>query len=226
MGTDGFRPVETKKAVPEAKAPQDVVQQTFRLNNVGQQNDVNEIVTAIRNSLSPYAKVYPVMSQNALIVQASPDQMVLAKKLLNDLDQPKNTYRLTYTITEIDGGKRIGVQHFAMIVVGGQRTVLKQGSKVPIVTGTSQTNTTQNTVTYIDVGMNFDATLDEFINGVRLRTKVEQLSVAEERSGVGAQDPVIRQTSLEGTSFLSVGKPLILGSVDVPGSTRIWMLRW
>ena len=35
----------------------------------------------------------------------------------------------------MDGGKRIGTQHFAMIVVTGQRTVLKQGSKVPIVTG-------------------------------------------------------------------------------------------
>ena len=75
-------------------------------------------------------------------------------------------------------------------------------------------------MTYIDVGLNFDATLDEFANGVRLRTKVDQSSVAEERSGVGPQDPVVRQTSLEGTSFLTPGKPLVLGSLDIPGSTR------
>ncbi len=30
----------------------------------------------------------------------------------------------------------------------------------------------------------------------------------------------IRQSVLEGTSFLTTGKPLVLGSFDIPGSTR------
>jgi hypothetical protein len=55
---------------------------------------------------------------------------------------------------------------------------------------------------------------------VRLRTKLVQSGIAEERSGIGAQDPIIRQTTLEGTSTLVQGKPLVLGSLDVPGSTR------
>ena len=98
---------------------------------------------------------------------------------------------------------------------------MKQGSKVPIVTGsTTEGNSTQSQVTYLDVGLNFDATLDESVNGVRLKTKVEQMSLAEERSGVGLQDPVIRQTTVEGTSILTEGKPLILGSIDIPGTTR------
>jgi hypothetical protein len=37
---------------------------------------------------------------------------------------------------------------------------------------------------------------------------------------LGGQDAVIRQTVLEGTSFLNPGKAMMLGSVDVPGSTR------
>jgi type II secretory pathway component GspD/PulD (secretin) len=195
---------------------------TFYLTNVYQASDAVELTTALRNLLDPHDKIYLVPSQNAIFVQGSPDQIELARKLLNDLDRPKKTYRLTYTITEMDDGKRVGAQHFAMIVVTGQRTVLKQGSKVPIVTASYSPGTpTQKTeVTYLDVGMNFDATLDEFVNGVRLRTKVEQTNVAEEKSGVGLEDPVIRQSLLEGTSFLSLGKPLILGSVDVPGSTR------
>ncbi len=68
--------------------------------------------------------------------------------------------------------------------------------------------------------MNFDATMEELANGARLRSKVEQLSMAEQTSGVGLQDPIIRQSSLEGTSFLTLGKPLVLGSIDIPGSTR------
>jgi hypothetical protein len=34
---------------------------------------------------------------------------------------------------------------------------------------------------------------------------------------VGEQDPIVRQTVLEGTSFLTLGTPLMLGSVDIPG---------
>jgi type II secretory pathway component GspD/PulD (secretin) len=109
-----------------------------------------------------------------------------------------------------------------MIVVSGERTTLKQGSKVPVVTGTYDNGKsgTQTQMTFIDVGLNFDVSLDESVNGVRLRSKVEQSSVAEQPSGVGAQDPIIRQTVLAGTSFLTPGKPLVLGSLDIPGSTR------
>ena len=209
-------------ATTPAKPEPNTVLQTFYLNNVSQQSDAIEALTVLRNMLDPRVKIYPVTNQNAIMIRATPDQLALAQKLLNDLDRPKRTYRLTYTMTEMDSGKRIGVQHFAMIVVAGQRTLLKQGSKVPVSTGSphSDGSAPQNQVQYLDVGMNFDAQLDESMNGVRLRSKVEQSSVAEERSGLGLQDPVIRQTMLEGTSFLTAGKPLMLGSVDVPGSTR------
>jgi type II secretory pathway component GspD/PulD (secretin) len=197
--------------------------QAFYLATSSQQNDANEVVNAIRNLLPPDVKTYLVPSQNAIVVRATPDQLVLMQKIINDLDRPKKAYRLIYTITELDGDKRVGTQHFAMIVAAGQRTVLKQGSKVPIATGSySATGSSgaQMQFTYTDVGMNFDATLDEFANGVRLRTKVEQLTVAEQTSSLGSQDPVIRQSTLEGTSFLALGKPLVLGSMDIPGSTR------
>lgn len=211
-------------AAPAEEPSPNTVEQTFYLNNVNQQNDVNEVRTALLNTLDPRTKVYGVPSQNAIMLRGTPTELALAQKLLNDLDRPKKSYRLTYTVTELDGGKRIGIQHFAMIVVAGQRTTLKQGSKVPVVTGTYSSKDvssgTQTQFTYIDIGMNFDASLDEFVNGVRLRSKVEQSSISEEKAGFGAQDPVIRQTVLEGTSLLSAGKPLILGSVDVPGSTR------
>ena len=197
--------------------------QAFYLATSSQQNDANEVVVAIRNMLPPDVKVILAQSQNAILVRATPDQLVLVQKIINDLDRPKKAYRLIYTITEMDGEKRVGVQHFAMVVAAGQRSVMKQGSRVPIATGsyTATGNSgAQMQFTYLDVGMNFDATLDEFANGVRLRSKVEQLGIAEQVSGVGAQDPVIRQSELEGTSFLALGKPLVLGSMDMAGSTR------
>jgi type II secretory pathway component GspD/PulD (secretin) len=191
--------------------------QTFYLMNGTAQNDANEVVVAIRNLLDPSVKIYLVSSQNAITMRGTPEQLALAQKVINDLDRPKKSYRLTYTITEMDAGKRVGVQHFAMIVTAGQRTLIKQGSRVPIALGT---NTDGNSVQYLDIGLVFDATLDQYGGGTRLRAKVEQSSVAEERSGVGPQDPVVRQTSLESTSLLLPGKPLVLGSLDIPSSTR------
>ena len=208
-GTDSYRGRET-------------VEKTFYFNNASAQADVTDITTAIRNIISPSAKIYPVMTQKALVMRATPEDLVMIQKMLDELDRPKKTYRLTYTISEIDGGRRIGSQHFAMVLTSGQRTQMKQGSKVPVVTGTNNkdSGTLETMVSYLDIGMNFDATLEESANGVSLRSKVEQLSLAEEKSGVGVQDPVLRQTALEGTSFLVPGKPLVLGSVDIPGSTR------
>jgi type II secretory pathway component GspD/PulD (secretin) len=211
-----------------AQAPADATKpglesvRTFYLTNVSQTSDANELTTALRQLLDAHDKVFLVPWQNAIVVQGPPEQLMLAQKLLTELDRPKKTYRLIYTMTETDGNKRVGTQHFAMIVVTGQRTVLKQGSKVPIMTGTYNTGSSsaQTQMTYLDIGMNFDASLDEFANGVRLRSKVEQSSIAEEKSGVGAQDPIVRQTVLEGTSFLTPGKPMMLGSLDIPGTTR------
>jgi len=165
-----------------------------------------------------------VPSRNAILIRTnSPEQLEFAEKIISDLDRPRKTYRVTYTITERDGGKTIGVQHYTLVAVPGQRTLLKEGSRVPVITANyNATSTTgpKADFTYLDVGLNFEATLDESSTGMRLRTKVEQSSIAEQPSGAGPQDPVIRQTLIEGSSILKLSKPLALGSIDIPGSTR------
>jgi hypothetical protein len=193
------------------------IYQTLYLTNLTQQDDANELQTDLRNML-PKLKLYYVRSQSAISIRGSAEDIALAQKILSDLDKTKKIYRLTYTMTEKDGGKTIGVQHFAIIVASGSRTDLKQGSRVPITVNTSSSS---GEITYLDVGQDIEASLDGYFDGVRLRTKVVQSSVAEDKSGVGSQDhPVIRQTTLEGTSTLVQGKPLVLGSLDVAGSTR------
>ena len=139
-------------------------ERTIYLNNVSQQSDANEIVTAMRNTLPSNDKIYLVASQNAIIVRATPDDIAFAQKLINDLDRPKKSYRLTYTVSEKDGAKLINTEHFSMVVASGQTTTLKQGSKFPVATGSysasgSNAAGVQTQFTYIDVGMNFDATL-------------------------------------------------------------------
>jgi hypothetical protein len=195
------------------------VEHTFYLNNAVQQADANEIVTAMRNTLDPCDKIFLLASQNAIVMRASPENMALAQKLLNDLDRPKKTYRLTYTLTEIDGGKRVGAQKFAMVAISGQRATMKQNSRVPMATGTSNPGV-QTQFTYLDVGIDFDATLDEVGNGARLRSLVDQSVPVSPDKDAPLQQPVIRHLTLEGAALLSPGKPMMLGSLDLPGSTR------
>jgi type II secretory pathway component GspD/PulD (secretin) len=203
---------------PESKSVPDSYQ-TIYVTNLTQQRDANDIVTDLRNML-PRARLYYVQSQGALSIRATPEDMLLAQKMLSDLDRDRKAYRVTYTITETDNGKKTGTQHVTLVVLSGEKTDMKQGSRVPIVTGSYDTSTAnaqaETQVQYMDVGLNIEASLDRD----RLRTKVEQTSVAEEKSGMGAQDPIVHQTVLDGMSTLSQGKPVVLGSLDIPGSTR------
>lgn len=191
---------------------------TLYLTNLTENREANDAVTDLRNML-PKAKVYRVESANAISMYATAEDIAKAQKILADIDRPRKTYRLTFTIS--DGGANGGSQHFVMIVGSGNKTTLKQGTRVPIVTGTYGTGSDQNTqVQYMDVGINLDATLDGHGDEMRLRTKIEQTSVAEEKSSVGIQDPVIRQSVLEGESAIVMGKPVVLGLVDIPGNGR------
>ena len=80
----------------------DLAVQTFFLSNVSQPNDGNEMQTAVRNVLPPTAHVFFVASQNALIVRATTDQLLLVQKLLNDLDRPKAEVVVDVAILEVN----------------------------------------------------------------------------------------------------------------------------
>jgi general secretion pathway protein D len=61
--------------------------QTFYLSNTAQQNDANELVTALRNVMDPTVKAFLVPSQNAVVMRGTPDQLLMAQKLIDDLDR-------------------------------------------------------------------------------------------------------------------------------------------
>jgi type II secretory pathway component GspD/PulD (secretin) len=195
--------------------------QTFYLVNATQQNDINEVLTALRSVL-PKAKVLAIESQNAISFKGSPDEIALAQKIITDLDRPKKLYRLTYTISEIDGGKRTVAQHYSLILLSREKVVLRQGNRVPVITGTYDQipQTAVSQFQYMDVGLSFESTLEGYADGVALRYRVEQSSLAEEKSGTGPQNPALHQTVLDGWSTLLLGKPQVLGSLDIPDSTR------
>jgi type II secretory pathway component GspD/PulD (secretin) len=213
----GPQPCEARPAPPAA--PETV--QTIFLSNVTGQNDLNDISTDLRNVL-PKAKIFPVQLQNAITLRATEEDLATAQKLVTALDVPRKLYRLTYTISDFDAGKRTGSQHFVILAVAGERTIFKQGSRVPIVIGTVEKQTTAQSseIQYQDVGLSIEVTVSGSPENLMLRSKIEQSSLGGEKSAVVAPDPVVRQSVLQASTELTQGKPLIIGSLDLPGTTR------
>jgi len=132
-------------------------------------------------------------------------------------------YRLTYTLTEMDGNKRLGSHRYEIVLDAGwdiPPAQLRLGTKVPIETGEVQANSSaQTTISYIDVGLNIEASLKQFANGLQLRSHVIQSAVDPQQSV--AKQPVIRQTDFRSDILLNEGKSLTIGNVDMPGTTHV-----
>lgn len=103
--------------------------QTFYLTNAWQQNDLNDVQTALRNVLTNI-KVYGVASQNALVVRGTPDELLLAQKLINDLDKARAEVVVDIAIMEVSKNweRTIGLQW-------------PQSASVALQTATSTTST-------------------------------------------------------------------------------------
>jgi len=209
---------QPSEARPATQPAREAVQ-TFYLTNASEQNELNDIQNDLRNAL-PGANIFVDQAQDAITVRCNPEGLETAQKIIADLDRPRKLYRLTYTITDIEGGKRTGSQKFTLLVVSGERGTFKQGSRVPIVTGTADGQPRGTQVQYQDIGLSINAQVGGSPDALDLHTKIEQSSLAEERAVASAQDPVVRQTVLDDASVLSQGKPLVLGSLDLPGTTR------
>jgi general secretion pathway protein D len=116
--------------------------QTFYLSNSSQANDGNEVQTAIRNLLDPSTKIYFVPSQNALVLRATPDQLLLAQKIINDLDRAKPEVVVDVAVLEVNRDKirNLGItlpQSFGL-------TPQASASSTTAATTTSTTSTTSS----------------------------------------------------------------------------------
>ena len=108
--------------------------QTFYLTNASQQNDANEVVVAIRNLLDPSVKIYLVPSQNAIVMRATPDQLLLAQKLLNDLDRARPEVVVDVAVLEVDRS----VEHKLGITLPQSVTLTPQANpNTPVTAGSS-----------------------------------------------------------------------------------------
>jgi general secretion pathway protein D len=83
---------------------------TFYLTNVAQPSDLNDVVTTLRNII-PSVKIYAVPAQNAIVLRATPDEILLAGQLIASLDLAKPEVLVDVYVMEVrrDKLRNIGI---------------------------------------------------------------------------------------------------------------------
>ncbi len=136
----------------------DLAAQTFYLTNVSAQNDANEILVALRNLLDPSVKLYLVASQNAIIVRATPAELTLAEKLVNDLDRVRPEVVMDVAVLEVSRQleRNLGITLPTSFGLTPQATNLN----VSNASSNTSSNTTNNGATNSSTNANTGVTLN------------------------------------------------------------------
>jgi len=198
--------------------------QTLYLSNVAQQNDLNDIQTALRNVL-PNAKLYSVPSQSAIVMRATPSELLLAQKLIDDLDKAKPEVVVDVAVLEVSRDKlrNIGIQWPQNASVTLQATTASSSSTSTTTTSSSSSSPTLNTLAHLNAS-NFAVTLGEAQAELLLTdsdTKVLQNPRVRATDGqqatlkIGSRIPIATGTYTAATASTSSGTQTQFQYIDV-----------
>ncbi len=190
--------------------------QTFYLSNAWQQNDLNDVQTALRNVL-PNAKVYGVASQNAIVMRATPDELLLAQKLINDLDKPRSEVVVDFGVLEVSHNweRNLGISWPSSIGVALQNPTSTSSSS----SSSSTTTTTASSAAALTLSTLAHLNSNNF--AVTVGSATLKLLLSDNQTQI-LQDPRIRATDGQ-KATLTVGSkiPIATGSYQTGAATAL-----
>jgi general secretion pathway protein D len=128
------------------------VLKTFYLSNLSQPTELQDVVNAIRAVLD-VQRVQQLLSQNALVVRGTPDQIALAQKLVDDLDKARPEVLIDVAVMQIskDKKKQYGINPPTSATVQLQSNI---NTNSPTTTATNGTTTLSSTTTNNNLNLN------------------------------------------------------------------------
>jgi len=130
------------------------------------------------------------------------------------------TYKMTFSIYELQEGKKINQRDYSLMVVADDRgeNKLKIGTKVPIDSGNGG-------ITYADVGFDMKCAALETLNNklaISVEINVSNFAIPEQNTDprTAGIRPVLRGVTQRVRSVLTPGKPQILTSMDDVNSNK------
>ena len=190
--------------------------QTFYLTNPSQQNDANEIYTAVRQLLPPEVKSFFVPSQNAIVVRGTPDDLTLVAKVLNDLDRARPEVVVDVAILEVnrDKARRLGITLPQSVTVTPQSTPGTSSTS-----SSSSSNSNNNTPSNFTLNTLANMKANNFAVTLSGATVDALLTDADTRV---LQNPSIRATDgKQATMKIGTRIPVATGSYSAGAATGI-----
>jgi general secretion pathway protein D len=129
------------------------VLKTFYLSNLSQPTELQDVVNAIRAVLD-VQRVQQLLSQNALVVRGTPDQIALAEKLVEDLDKPRPEVIVDIAVMQVskDRSRTLGLNPPTSATVALQSNL--SSTTAPTIDPTTGLPTTTGTSTTPGINLN------------------------------------------------------------------------
>jgi general secretion pathway protein D len=196
--------------------------QTFYLTNVSQQNDFTDLQTALRNMFQT-AKIYGVASQNAIIMRGTPDELLLAQKLIGDLDKAKAEVVVDVSVLEVSRNyeRTIGIQLPQTASIALQSPTITNGTSSSTSSTTTTTGTTTGTTSTSGLTLNSFAHLNAQDFAVTVGQAQANLLLTDTNTRI-LQNPRIRASDgQEATLKIGEKLPVATGSYQTGAATAI-----
>ena len=133
-------------------------------------------------------------------------------------DKQINAYRLDFSVNELEDGKKINTRQYSMNLNSDNSNELKIGTRVPV-------ESKQGEFQYLDLGTNIWSRLEDSKGIINLSVRTEISNFANPEQGQSHETrPVLRQLKISAGTLAQLGKPMLIGSVDDPGSKRQFQL--
>jgi general secretion pathway protein D len=135
------------------------VLKTFYLTNLSQPTELQDVVNAIRAVLD-VQRVQQLLSQNALVVRGTPDQIALAEKLVEDLDKARPEVIVDIAVMQVskDRSRTLGLNPPTSATVTLQSNLNTTTTPVTNSNGTTSTPTTNTNGLNLNTLGNLNAT--------------------------------------------------------------------
>ena len=135
------------------------VLKTFYLSNLSQATELQDVVNAIRAVLD-VQRVQQLLSQNALVVRGTPDQIALAEKLVDDLDKARPEVIIDIAVMQVskDRSRTLGLNPPTSATVQLQSNIGNTTTTTGTTTGTGTTTAGSSTGLNLNTLANLNAT--------------------------------------------------------------------
>jgi general secretion pathway protein D len=191
--------------------------QTFYLSNAWQQNDLNDVQTALRNVLGASLKVYAVQSQNAIVVRGTPDELLLCQKLVNDLDKARAEVVVDIAVLEVSKNweRTLGIEWPSSVGIA-LNPPTSSTSSTSSTTSTTGTTTSTNNLTLYNL-----AHLKATDFAATIGSATANLLLTDSNTKI-LQNPRIRATDAQ-KAVMKIGEriPIATGSYQTGAATAV-----